>query len=112
MINSGSYNPDVLTCIANLSSDEVFTPPQLANRLLDLIILDMWCQDALPIDLVIGKEPICSLGVAPVTSGLRDAGGRLCAEVLDQADCTFIESGVSQSKCCEFSVGPAHWCPC
>ena len=30
-----SYNPDVLTCIANLSNDEVFTPPNLANQLLD-----------------------------------------------------------------------------
>lgn len=28
-------NPDVLTCIANLSNDEVFTPPALANRILD-----------------------------------------------------------------------------
>ena len=26
MLSSSSYNPDVLTCIANLSSDEVFTP--------------------------------------------------------------------------------------
>jgi site-specific DNA-methyltransferase (adenine-specific) len=30
-----SYNPDVLTCIANLSNDEVFTPPSLANKILD-----------------------------------------------------------------------------
>ncbi len=30
-------NPDVLTCIANLSNDEVFTPPQLANRMLDTL---------------------------------------------------------------------------
>ena len=30
-------NPDVLTCIANLSNDEVFTPPELANRMLDLL---------------------------------------------------------------------------
>jgi site-specific DNA-methyltransferase (adenine-specific) len=30
-------NPDVLTCIANLSSDEVFTPPELANRMLDTL---------------------------------------------------------------------------
>jgi len=28
-------NPDVLTCIANLSNDEVFTPPEFANRILD-----------------------------------------------------------------------------
>ena len=36
MMNS-SYNPDVLNCIANLSNDEVFTPPELANRILDLL---------------------------------------------------------------------------
>ena len=28
-------NPDVLTCIANLSNDEVFTPPAFANRMLE-----------------------------------------------------------------------------
>ena len=32
-----SYNPDVLNCIANLSNDEVFTPPSLANQVLDLL---------------------------------------------------------------------------
>ena len=30
-------NPDVLTCIANLSNDEVFTPPEFANRMLDML---------------------------------------------------------------------------
>jgi hypothetical protein len=30
-------NPDVLTCIANLSNDEVFTPPGFANRMLDTL---------------------------------------------------------------------------
>lgn len=30
-------NPDVLTCIANLSNDEVFTPPELAKRMLDTL---------------------------------------------------------------------------
>ena len=30
-------NPDVLTCIANLSNDEVFTPPELANQMLDAV---------------------------------------------------------------------------
>jgi hypothetical protein len=29
------HNPDVLTCIANLSNDEVFTPPELVNQMLD-----------------------------------------------------------------------------
>jgi hypothetical protein len=32
-----SRNPDVLTCIANLSNDEVFTPPDFANRMLDTL---------------------------------------------------------------------------
>ena len=36
MINV-NYNPDVLTCLANLSNDEVFTPPEIANSMLDLL---------------------------------------------------------------------------
>jgi site-specific DNA-methyltransferase (adenine-specific) len=32
-----NYNPDVLTCLANLSNDEVFTPPSLANQILDTL---------------------------------------------------------------------------
>ncbi len=32
-----TYNPDVLSCIANLSNDEVFTPPEVANALLDML---------------------------------------------------------------------------
>ena len=36
-MNSSNYNPDVLNCIANLSNDEVFTPPELANKMLDLL---------------------------------------------------------------------------
>lgn len=35
------HNPDVLTCIANLSNDEVFTPPELANQMLDTVA-DAW----------------------------------------------------------------------
>lgn len=30
-------NPDVLTCIANLSNDEVFTPPEFAGKMLDAV---------------------------------------------------------------------------
>ena len=37
-------NPDVLTCIANLSNDEVFTPPELAGRMLDMLA-DAWSND-------------------------------------------------------------------
>lgn len=37
-----SYNPDVLSCLANLSNDEVFTPPNLVNQILDLLPKDIW----------------------------------------------------------------------
>ena len=37
-------NPDVLTCIANLSNDEVFTPPEFANRMLDSLA-ETWTAD-------------------------------------------------------------------
>ena len=39
-----SRNPDVLTCIANLSNDEVFTPPEFANRMLDTLA-EAWAAD-------------------------------------------------------------------
>jgi len=39
---TGVYNPDVLSCIANLSNDEVFTPPDVANRMLDMLPQDLF----------------------------------------------------------------------
>src|SRR5664280_2436754 len=55
---NSDYNPDVLSCIANLSSDEVFTPPKLANQLLDLLPADIWSdKDARFLD------PGCKSGV-------------------------------------------------
>ena len=53
-----NYNPDVLTCLANLSNDEVFTPPSLANDILDLLPGDLWNNpDAKFLD------PVCKSGV-------------------------------------------------
>ncbi|MDR3301490.1 MAG: hypothetical protein LBT01_03045 [Spirochaetaceae bacterium] len=37
-----NYNPDVLSCLANLSNDEVFTSPDLANNILDLLPASIW----------------------------------------------------------------------
>jgi Eco57I restriction-modification methylase len=37
-------NPDVLKCSANLSNDEVFTPPEFANRMLDTLA-EVWAAD-------------------------------------------------------------------
>ena len=37
-----NYNPDVLSCLANLSNDEVFTPPEVVNSVLDLLPEYLW----------------------------------------------------------------------
>lgn len=37
-----NFNPDVLNCIANLSNDEVFTPPVVANAMLDMLPANIW----------------------------------------------------------------------
>ena len=36
------YNPDVLSCLANLSNDEVFTPPEVVNQMLDMLPQEMF----------------------------------------------------------------------
>lgn len=41
-MNQTNYNPDVLTCLANLSNDEVFTPPSMVNQMLDMLPSDIW----------------------------------------------------------------------
>jgi site-specific DNA-methyltransferase (adenine-specific) len=58
MPSGKSYNPDVLTCLANLSSDEVFTPPKMADQILDLLPPQIWSdQNARFLD------PFCKSGV-------------------------------------------------
>jgi len=42
MLTTNNYNPDVLSCLANLSNDEVFTPPQMCNQILDLLPAKIW----------------------------------------------------------------------
>ena len=37
------HNPDVLSCLANLSSDEVFTPPAVVNQMLDMLPQELFC---------------------------------------------------------------------
>jgi len=58
MLPSSNYNPDVLTCLANLSSDEVFTPPQLVNRILDLLPEEIWRDKSARF-----LDPFCKSGV-------------------------------------------------
>lgn len=74
MLNSTSYNPDVLTCLANLSSDEVFTPPALANRMLDLLPQNVWRDPAARF-----LDPGCKSGVF-----LREIAKRLDTGLVSQ----------------------------
>lgn len=69
-----NYNPDVLSCLANLSSDEVFTPPALANQMLDLLPLDLW-RDPNATFL----DPCCKSGVF-----LREIARRLMTGLAEQ----------------------------
>jgi site-specific DNA-methyltransferase (adenine-specific) len=42
LVENQGHVPDILDCIANLSSDEVFTPPDVANQVLDLLPNEIW----------------------------------------------------------------------
>ena len=53
-----NYNPDVLSCLANLSNDEVFTPPKLANDMLDLLPAQLWRDPNVKF-----LDPVCKSGV-------------------------------------------------
>src|SRR5262245_31429896 len=60
-------NPDVLTCIANLSNDEVFTPPEFTNRMLDTLA-EAWAANHKGADLWADKavtflDPFTKSGV-------------------------------------------------
>lgn len=61
-----AYNPDVLSCLANLSNDEVFTPPEIANQMLDLLPEEIWHDTSVKV-----LDPACKTGVF-----LREAAKR------------------------------------
>ncbi len=69
-----NYNPDVLTCLANLSNDEVFTPPDLVNDILDLLPKELFeSKDTTFLD------PVCKTGVF-----LREIAKRLMNGLIDE----------------------------
>ncbi|MDR1958504.1 MAG: Eco57I restriction-modification methylase domain-containing protein, partial [Planctomycetaceae bacterium] len=53
-----NYNPDVLTCLANLSNDEVFTPPEIVNKMLDMLPPELFRDKS-----VTFLDPVCKSGV-------------------------------------------------
>lgn len=55
---SDIYNPDVLSCLANLSNDEVFTPPDVANQMLDMLPQHIFSDPNTTF-----LDPVCKSGV-------------------------------------------------
>lgn len=63
------YNPDVLSCLANLSNDEVFTPPNVVNKMLDMLPQELFRNPDTTF-----LDPACKTGVFP-----REIAKRLIA---------------------------------
>lgn len=68
------YNPDVLSCLANLSSDEVFTPPEIVNAMLDMLPKELFTN----LDTTF-LDPACKSGVF-----LREIAKRLIVGLEDK----------------------------
>lgn len=71
---TAAYNPDVLSCIANLSNDEVFTPPEVANAMLDMLPQELFSDPNTTF-----LDPACKSGVF-----LREIAKRLIAGLEDK----------------------------
>lgn len=68
------YNPDVLLCLANLSNDEVFTPPEIANQMLDMLPQELFENPDTTF-----LDPACKSGVL-----LREIAKRLIVGLEDK----------------------------
>ena len=68
-----TYNPDVLNCLANLSNDEVFTPPEVANAMLDMLPQELFRSPNAKF-----LDPACKSGVF-----LREIAKRLIIGLAD-----------------------------
>jgi site-specific DNA-methyltransferase (adenine-specific) len=73
LLRGQGHTPDILECLANLSSDEVFTPPEIANQMLDLLPAEVWGSPDLK-----WLDPACKTGVF-----LREAAKRLMVGLKD-----------------------------
>jgi len=56
--NDTLHSPDVLSCLANLSNDEVFTPPEVVNQMLDSLPQDLFSDPTTKF-----LDPACKTGV-------------------------------------------------
>ena len=68
------YKPDVLSCLADLSNDEVFTPPEVANKMLDMLPQELFRDPNTKF-----LDPACKSGIF-----LREIAKRLIAGLADK----------------------------
>ncbi len=68
------YNPDVLSCLANLSNDEVFTPPTVVNKMLDILPTELWSNSKATF-----LDPVSKTGIF-----LREIAKRLMVGLVDE----------------------------
>lgn len=71
---TSTYNPDVLSCLANLSNDEVFTPPSVVNAMLDMLPQELFSDPNATF-----LDPACKSGVF-----LREIAKRLLVGLAEQ----------------------------
>lgn len=71
---TNNYNPDVLSCLANLSNDEVFAPPAIVNKMLDMLPTELWSN----------KEAKFLDSVSKTGVFLREIAKRLMAGLADE----------------------------
>ena len=69
----GRYNPDILLCLANLSNDEVFTPPEIANKMLDMLPRELFSNSNTKFLDPASKSGVFSREIAKrLNEGLKD----------------------------------------
>ena len=68
------HTPDVLSCLANLSNDEVFTQPDVVKKMLDLLPQELFCDPDTTF-----LDPACKTGVF-----LREIAKRLLVGLEDK----------------------------
>lgn len=74
MLHNSTYNPDILTCLANLSNDEVFTPPSVVNQMLDMLPAELFRSSTTTF-----LDPVSKSGVF-----LREIAKRLMAGLAEE----------------------------
>ncbi len=84
------YNPDVLSCLANLSNDEVFTPPEVANAMLDMLPQELFADPSTKFLDPAAKSGVFLREIAKRCLDAQLPGYREALDVIEQKKQAFI----------------------